>query len=398
MKMTSDPIAESDAHAGLSGSTPQTSVARRLCSDLLRDIVLDLGAESATVLAPSGNGQLVPVAHAGGRNPPSSDSDDRAYRVATDVLRSKQPVVVAVGSEGSGEELLGIPCKLDDEVSAVVTARRVMRVRSPSVALESTSLLSLALAVDRYRVQLTLEESLGEAEAIRRQLDAYAVDLRSTYLAERDRSQELADALEVLTKTYESTVRGLAIAVEAKDEYTGGHLYRVSRYGMAITAIVAPEHTDDPQFEYGFLLHDVGKLVVPDAILMKTGPLDDFEWSLMRGHPEAGKTILDEIPFLTDANEIVHSHHERWDGKGYPRGLTGEEIPLGARIFPLADVFDAMTTTRPYRKALSVAEARNELQAGSGTQFWPDAVEAFSMIPVEELELVRASVRPDAPA
>jgi len=158
---------------------------------------------------------------------------------------------------------------------------------------------------------------------------------------------------------------------------------------MAITAVVAPEHADDPQFEYGFLLHDVGKLVVPDAVLMKDGPLDELEWAMIRGHPEAGKTILDKIPFLAGANEIVHSHHERWDGLGYPRGLKGEEIPLGARIFPLADVFDALTSTRPYREAMPVEEARIEIEMGSGSQFWPDAVDAFMTIASEELEVVR---------
>jgi ribonuclease P protein subunit RPR2 len=266
------------------------------------------------------------------------------------------------------------------------------------VEADGSTLLALGLAVERYRVQLILEESLAEAEAIRRQLDAYAVDLRSTYLAERDRSQELANALRELTQTYEFTVRGLAIAVEAKDEYTGGHLHRVSRYGMAITAVVAPDHSEDPQFEYGFLLHDVGKLVVPDAVLMKDGPLDEIEWAMIKGHPEAGRTILDKIPFLAGANEIVHAHHERWDGTGYPRGLKGEQIPLGARIFPLADVFDAMTTTRPYRSAMSVEAARLEVQNGSGTQFCPEAVDAFMSIPVEELDLVRCAVRPDSSA
>lgn len=203
----------------------------------------------------------------------------------------------------------------------------------------------------------------------------------------------MADALSQLTQTYESTVRGLAIAVEAKDTYTGGHLHRVSLYGMAITAVVAPEHAEDPQFEYGFLLHDVGKLAVPDAVLMKDGPLDDVEWAMIKGHPEAGRTNLDKIPFLAAANEIVHAHHERWDGTGYPRGLKGEEIPLGARIFPLADVFDAMTTTRPYRSALSIEAARLEVQRGRGAQFWPDAVDAFMSIPVAELDSVRRTVR-----
>ncbi len=312
-------------------------------------------------------------------------------------MRSGRRAVASFDADGSEREVVAIPCSVDGLVAAVLVAQRPAGGRPlSSIEADGSALLALGLAVERYRVQLVLEESLAEGEAIRRQLDAYAVDLRSTYLAERDRSQELADALSELTQTYESTVRGLAIAVEAKDEYTGGHLLRVSRYGMAITAVVAPEHADDPQFEYGFLLHDVGKLVVPDAVLMKDGPLDEIEWAMMRGHPEAGRTILDKIPFLAGAKEIVHAHHERWDGKGYPRGLKGDEIPLGARIFPLADVFDAMTTTRPYREALSIEDALLEVQSGSGTQFCPDAVEAFMSIPVTELAFVRSSVRPDS--
>ena len=113
-----------------------------------------------------------------------------------------------------------------------------------------------------------------------------------------------------------------------------------------------PEHADDPQFEYGFLLHDIGKLAIPDAVLAKEGALTEAEWEQIRAHPAAGRNILARIPFLAGASEIVYAHHERWDGSGFPQGLVGDEIPLGARIFPLADAFDAMTTERPYRAAI----------------------------------------------
>ena len=375
----------------------RTPEARRLCGELLRHAVVPFRAESAAVYAvvgdDRGDDRLVLVAATGsGRS--QTSVEDTADETAVEAMRSGRRVVRSFEGQGPALEVVAMPCSVDGLVAAVVVAKRLAAGRPmSSVEADGSSLLALGLAVERYRVQLILEESLAEAEAIRRQLDAYAVDLRSTYLAERDRSQELADALSQLTQTYESTVRGLAIAVEAKDAYTGGHLHRVSLYGMAITAVVAPEHAEDPQFEYGFLLHDVGKLAVPDAVLMKDGPLDDIEWAMIKGHPEAGRTILDKIPFLAAANEIVHAHHERWDGTGYPRGLKGEEIPLGARIFPLADVFDAMTTTRPYRGALSIEAARLEVQRGSGAQFWPDAVDAFMSIPVAELDSVRHTVR-----
>jgi HD-GYP domain-containing protein (c-di-GMP phosphodiesterase class II) len=376
--------------------SPRVRDANRLCTELLAESVKPLEASHAFVYAVTDREQLVIVAETAGewsggiraqKEGTRSWRDQRADMAAMEALRSGERIVTCEPRTAS--DIVAIPCKVDDEVLAVAVVRGVTGGRSASVELDSTTLLALGLAVERYKVQLTLEESLAESDAVKRQLDAYAIDLRSTYLAEQDRSVELASALSELSKTYESTVRGLAIAVEAKDEYTGGHLQRVSRYGMAITAVVAPEHAHDPQFEYGFLLHDVGKLVVPDSILMKEGPLNKREWAMIRGHPEAGRTILDNIPFLAGANEIVHGHHERWDGKGYPRGLSGDEIPLGARIFPLADVFDALTSTRPYREAMPVEEARIEIEMGSGSQFWPDAVDAFMTIASDELEAVR---------
>jgi HD-GYP domain-containing protein (c-di-GMP phosphodiesterase class II) len=228
---------------------------------------------------------------------------------------------------------------------------------------------------------MRLEGGLDEG-----QLEAYALDVKTTYAAEKSRSEELASALGELRRTYYATVQGLSIAVEAKDEYTAGHLARVRHYGLAIMERLAPDLLVDHRYGYGFLLHDIGKLGVSDAILRKNGPLTDDEWTLMRLHPDIGVRILAGIPFLKDALEIVRSHHERWDGKGYPRGLKGEDIPLGARVFAVADSFDAMTSDRPYRSAMSIEAALEELEAGSGGQFWPPAVEAFVSIPSEEVE------------
>lgn len=231
-----------------------------------------------------------------------------------------------------------------------------------------------------------------------RQLEAYALDIRTTFSAEKQRAEELALALDELERTYLATVRGMAVAVEAKDEYTGGHISRVTTYGLMMMRLVAPEEAADPQYEYGFLLHDIGKLAIPDAILTKDGPLTDAEWVVMRSHVEIGGRILASIPFLESAREIVLAHHERWDGGGYPRGLSHDEIPLGARVFPLADAFDAMRSDRPYRKALPLDVALEEIRKGAGTQFWPDAVDAFLSLPHDELDRVAASAsdpRPD---
>ncbi len=317
-------------------------------------------------------------------------------RAAARGLEARRSLLVTpgerVGGPADGETYLSVPCVVEGDLTCVLVARR----RPDDTSIIDTDLeklgstISLGLAADRARMHFALERRMAEAEGAKRQLEAYAVDLRSVYLSERAHSDELARTLVELEETYEATVRGLAVAVEAKDEYTGGHLFRVSRYGLAVTAILAPEHADDPQFEYGFLLHDIGKLAVPDNVLAKEGALTDAEWDQIRAHPAAGRNILSRIPFLAGASEIVYAHHERWDGTGFPRGLVGDEIPLGARIFPLADAFDAMTTARPYRAAMAIDEALAELRRMSGSQFWPDAVDAFMAISCERLESIQA--------
>jgi HD-GYP domain-containing protein (c-di-GMP phosphodiesterase class II) len=298
-----------------------------------------------------------------------------------------------VGIPGAGgpgpRDILAVPVRVGSRVLGVLALLR--RIDQPAFTARERSLAAivcaqLGLAVERSRYEDMLERRLEEANLVHRQLEAYARDVRETYAAEKQRAEDLARALSELERTYLATVRGLAAAVEAKDEYTGGHLVRVTSYGMMIMRLLAPELANQPQFEYGFILHDVGKLGVPDAVLKKPGPLDEDEWELMRRHPTTGRRILEGIPFLTDAKEIVYSHHERWDGKGYPKGLREEEVVLGGRVFPIADTFDAMTSDRPYRKALPFDRAIEEIERGSGTQFWPDAVEAFLSIPRDELE------------
>jgi response regulator RpfG family c-di-GMP phosphodiesterase len=238
------------------------------------------------------------------------------------------------------------------------------------------------------------ELSLAVA-ALRRGIDASAVDC--TDVAELGRSRELAAALAELEGTYTVDENGspdlsIAVTEAGRDERDGRQLRRVCRYAMLLTAVVAPEHVADPQFEYGFLLHDLGMLSVPESVLANPRSLTDAEWGLMKGHPEFGRSLLSGIAFLEDARHIVHAHHERWDGKGYPRGLAGEDIPVGARILALCDSFNAMTQDRPYRNASSIADARGEIFRGSGGQFWPAAVDAFLGLGISELEDVRGPV------
>jgi len=231
-----------------------------------------------------------------------------------------------------------------------------------------------------------LREQLAEQQRLaadkERQLERYAADLRDTFKQERARAQQLR-------ASYMATVRALANAVERRDAYTGKHAERVAAYGLELARAAGLTLADDPQIEFGFLLHDIGKVGVPDAILFKPGPLNTEERQLMELHPVIGWEILREIDFLGEAKAVVRSHHERWDGAGYPDRLAGEDIPLAARVFAVADTLDALTTDRPYRPGDSFAAAREIICAGAGTQFDPAAITAYDTVTDARLEAIR---------
>jgi ribonuclease P protein subunit RPR2 len=251
-----------------------------------------------------------------------------------------------------------------------------------------------ALAADRLRVYDLWSAKLGQAEAAHEQLLRYADDLRTTFAAERRRAGELSRALGALDAAYRATVRALASATEEKDGCTGGHLARVSALGMVVAREFDPALADTPGLEYAFLLHDVGKIGIPDAILTKPGPLTPAERDLMREHPAIGLRILAGVPGMDVIREVVYCHHERWDGDGYPRGLAGDAIPRAAQVFSAVDAFDAMTTDRPYSAAIGVAEALARLSKASGSQLAPDAVRALVATDHGLLEHIRATTPP----
>jgi cyclic di-GMP phosphodiesterase len=219
----------------------------------------------------------------------------------------------------------------------------------------------------------------GEAED-GQQLLLYARDLR--HLLEIERGQRI-----LLQNAYKETVAALASALESKDTGTRAHSQRVQRYALELSGSVGSDVVEDPSVEYGFLLHDVGKIGIPDRILQKPGPLNGGETRLMRTHTLLGEQMLGGVAFLQgEGLRVVRSHHERWDGSGYPDGLTGTDIPLAARIFAVADSLDAMTSDRPYRPALTWAEAGREIVGESRSQFDPAVVKAF----VDREERLRA--------
>jgi ribonuclease P protein subunit RPR2 len=203
------------------------------------------------------------------------------------------------------------------------------------------------------------------------QLVLYARDLR--HLVELERAQR-----GLLESAYKQTVSALASALGTKDTGTRQHSQRVQRYALELAAAIDPALATDPALEYGFLLHDIGKIGVPDQILLKPSPLSPAEWRVMQAHTVLGAQMISGVAFLQGAGvEVVRSHHERWDGDGYPDGLTGEEIPIGARIFAVADALDAITNHRPYREGKNWRVSRREIVGQAGKQFDPEVVDAF---------------------
>jgi ribonuclease P protein subunit RPR2 len=182
---------------------------------------------------------------------------------------------------------------------------------------------------------------------------------------------------DLLDQAYRQTVAALASALESRDSGTSAHSRRVTSYATRLTLDVSPSLLDDPSLEFGFLLHDVGKIGIPDRILLKTGMLTRTERIRMQEHAVIGEQLLSHVPLLHgEGLRVIRSHHEHWDGGGYPDGLRNGQIPLSARIFALVDALDAMTDQRPYREALDWDEAFSELVRCSGGQFDPDVVDA----------------------
>ena len=267
------------------------------------------------------------------------------------------PIVLLTGSEGGAE--------------AAKRAGANAFVRKPFSPLELLSVAErLAGGLSGVPFRATKKHSRGPEE----ELLLYARDLR--HLLEVERGQR-----ELLQSAYLQTVSALASALESKDTGTRAHSQRVQRYATALAEAVGQAAVRNESTAYGFLLHDVGKIGIPDGILLKPGPLSLAERRKMETHTVLGEAMLSGVVFLKgDGLKIVRSHHERWDGRGYPDGLVRDEIPLGARIFAVADALDAMTSHRPYRRAMSWNAAHVEILEQRKRQFDPDVVDAFVTI------------------
>tara|TARA_Y100000589_G_scaffold284735_1_gene283816 strand:+ start:2633 stop:3907 length:1275 start_codon:yes stop_codon:yes gene_type:complete len=216
-------------------------------------------------------------------------------------------------------------------------------------------------------------------------VDSQQIRLVQSLLHHTTLACENVRLLETLSNLIVDVVVAMALAIESRDPYTGGHVERVTAYGMLLARHAGLGRSELATMRIGGLLHDIGKIAVPDAILRKPLPLTKEEFEEMKPHPVVGHQIISPIPQLAKAAPIVRWHHERIDGKGYPDGLSGDEIPLLARVSAIADTFDAMTSDRPYRRGLEMSVAREEIRRCAGTQFDKELAEVFVNISEEEL-------------
>ena len=265
---------------------------------------------------------------------PGMDGFEVCRRLRADAALSEVPVLMVTALDDRASRLKGIESGADDFVS------------KPFDRIELRARIRTIMRLNRYRKL-------------------------------RDEHLRLEKAYAELQETHEGTLRGWVEALDLRDKETEGHSDRVVRLAVRLAEAAGISGEELTDLRRGALLHDIGKLGVPDAILLKPGKLDASEWALMKEHPVRAYEWLHAIPYLRRTAAIPYCHHEKWDGSGYPRGLKGEEIPLGARIFALVDVWDALRSNRPYRTAMPREDALAEIRAGTGTHFDPQLVDLF---------------------
>ncbi len=286
-----------------------------------------------------------------------------------------------------GQELLGATKERFPDMPVVM----VTAVHDVSVALSAIrngAYDYLLKPFEREQLLATVRRAL-ENRRLKMENRAYQTNLEALVTA---RTEALRKAVSELVESYDITLEALGDALDMKDRETEGHSKRVTAFTIAIAKQMGLAPDQIRVIARGAFLHDIGKMAIPDAILNKPGKLDQAESEKMREHPYRGYQLVKRIPFLAEAAEIVYAHQEKFDGTGYPRGLKGAEIPLGARIFSIADTLDAMTSDRPYRAKQPYAAAREEIRRWSGRQFDPEVVEVFLSMSEDIWEALRSDI------
>jgi putative two-component system response regulator len=334
------------------------------------------------------------------------DDEPQIREVLCDLLGLDYDCASASSAEEALEHLRARRCDLVisditmGRMSGLEMIPHVLSLRPETVVVMISGMQTIESAIEALRLgafdYIMKPFDLRQVEAaVRRALEHHA--LREAKRRYENRLEELVEqrtaaldrALSSLGEAYRSTLKALTAALETRDAETHGHSERVVTFSLRLGRELGLGKTEMTALEFGSLLHDIGKIGVPDAILRKPAKLDAREWEKMREHPTHGQSILRDIEFLEGAARVVAQHHEKWDGSGYPLGLRAEEIDLNARIFAVADAFDAMTSDRVYRRARSYEAAAAELDEWAGRQFDPQVVEAFRRVPPEDWEELR---------
>lgn len=287
----------------------------------------------------------------------------------------------------SGLELLGsVHAKYPGAAFVMVTGVDDVRIGIQAMKQGADDYLTKPF---QFEIVLASVQRALEKKRLESEIENYRHNLEAMV---DQRTRQYQAALKRIEMTYDETLEALGAALDLRDNETAGHSQRVSRYCLEMARAMGIEPERLKHIERGSYLHDIGKIGIPDGILLKPGKLTPDEKQIMESHARIGYDLVSRIAFLAPAAEIVLTHQERYDGTGYPQGLLGDEIPLGSRIFAVADTLDAMTSDRPYRRALPFAQAYDEIRRESGRQFDPAVVEVFASIPERTWTEIRAAV------
>lgn len=301
------------------------------------------------------------------------------------IILGEQPVDLVISDimmpGRSGVELLRDLKKVDSDIAVLmITGLSDMNSAMECVHLGADDYITKPFGINR--VVLTVK-NLIERRCLAIEKKNYQVSLEFKVM---EQTSQIRKAMNEISSAYDSTLTALVKALDAREKEVGSHSERVMNYATFLGGKLGMSEKDLHELAKGALLHDIGKIGISDNILLKPGKLDEAEWIEMRKHPQVGYAILSEIEFLKAPAEIILTHHERFDGTGYPKQLKGEQIPLGSRIFAVVDTLDAMTSDRPYRRALPFALVAPEITKFRGTQFDPAIAELFLSVPLKQWE------------